>query len=124
MTNILTLAQSMLKGHGIARVPKRSSGSFTIMRRFTMSEQGNHVAKAAAFIAGGAVIGAGLGLLFAPQTGAETRRSIGRYARKAQVQTSRWGRAVKSGVEEMLDRKSVKEKSREEERPQLTAVLN
>lgn len=89
-----------------------------------MSEQGNQVAKAAAFIAGGAVIGAGLGLLFAPQTGAETRRSIGRYARKAQVQTSRWGRAVKSGVEEVLDRKWAKAKSSEESRPQLTAVLN
>ena len=89
-----------------------------------MSEQGNQVAKAAAFIAGGAVIGAGLGLLFAPQTGAEARRSIGRYARKAQVQTSRWGRAVKSGVEEVLDRKSAKAKSGEESRPQLTAVLN
>ncbi len=89
-----------------------------------MSEQGKQVAKAAAFIAGGAVIGAGLGLIFAPQTGVETRRSISRYAKKAQVQTSRWGRAVKSGVEEALNRKSVKEKSCGEERPQLTAVLN
>ena len=89
-----------------------------------MSEQGNQVAKAAAFIAGGAVIGAGLGLLFAPQTGVETRRSLSRYARKAQVQTSRWGRAIKSGVEEALDRKPGKEKSCEGERPQLTAVLN
>jgi gas vesicle protein len=114
----------MLNDLGIGSVQKRSSGSFTIMRRFTMSEQGNQVAKAAAFIAGGAVIGAGLGLLFAPQTGVETRRSIGRYARKAQVQTSRWGRAVKSGVEEVLDRKSAKAKSAEESRPQLTAVLN
>lgn len=89
-----------------------------------MSEQGNQVAKAAAFIAGGAVIGAGLGLLFAPQTGVETRRSISRYARKAQMQTSRWSRAVKSGVEEMLDRKPAKEKRSDEARPQLTAVLN
>jgi hypothetical protein len=94
------------------------------MREVAMSEQGNQVAKAAAFIAGGAVIGAGLGLLFAPQTGAETRRSISRYARKAQVQTTRWGRAVKSGVEEALDRKPAAEKKCEEERPQLTAVLN
>lgn len=89
-----------------------------------MSEQGNQVAKAAAFIAGGAVIGAGLGLLFAPQTGVETRRSISRYARKAQMQTSRWSRAVKSGVEEMLDRKPAKERSGEDARPQLTAVMN
>jgi gas vesicle protein len=89
-----------------------------------MSEQKNQVAKAAAFIAGGAVIGAGLGLLFAPQTGSDTRRSISRYARKAQVQTSRWGRAVKSGVEEALNRKSGKETGCEDTRPQLTAVLN
>ena len=89
-----------------------------------MSEQKKQVAKAAAYIAGGAVIGAGLGLLFAPQTGAETRRTIGRYARKAQAQTNRWGRAVKSGVEEVLYRKPGKEKSCEEERPQLAAMLN
>lgn len=89
-----------------------------------MSEQGTHVAKAAAFIAGGAVIGAGLGLLFAPQTGSETRRSISRYARKAQAQTNRWGRAVKSGVKVAVDHESPMVKSCEEHKPQLTAVLN
>ncbi|MBH0208226.1 MAG: hypothetical protein A4C66_12455 [Nitrospira sp. HN-bin3] len=89
-----------------------------------MSEQQKQVAKAAAFIAGGAVIGAGLGLLFAPQTGAETRRTVSRYARKAQAQTNRWGRAVKSGVEEVLNRKSGSKKGCEEERPQLVAMMN
>ena len=89
-----------------------------------MSEQKNQVAKAAAYLAGGAVIGAGLGLLFAPQTGTETRRSIGRYAKKAQVQTTRWGRAVTSGVKEAFDRKSTSTKSCEEEQRQLSAALN
>ncbi len=89
-----------------------------------MSEQGKHVAKAAAFIAGGAVIGAGLGLLFAPQTGVETRRNISRYARKAQAQTNRWGRAVKSGVKVVFDQQSPMVKSCEEHKPQLSAVLN
>ena len=89
-----------------------------------MSEQGKHVAKAAAFIAGGAVIGAGLGLLFAPQTGSETRRSISRYARKAQAQTNRWGRAVKSGVKVAFDQKPAIVASGEGKTPQLTAVLN
>jgi gas vesicle protein len=69
-----------------------------------MSEQGKHIAKVAAMIAGGAVVGAGIGLLFAPQTGAETRRDIARYARKAQIHATRWGRAVQSGVKEVVDR--------------------
>ena len=42
----------------------------TVSRRFTMSDQGRQVAKVAALVAGGAVIGAGIGLLFAPQAGA------------------------------------------------------
>lgn len=89
-----------------------------------MSEQGKHVAKAAAFIAGGAVIGAGLGILFAPQTGSDTRRSISRYARKAQAQTNRWGRAVTSGVKAALDQKPLIERNCEVEKPQLAAVVN
>ena len=68
-----------------------------------MSEQGKQVAKLAAMIAGGAVVGAGIVLLFAPQTGVETRRDISRYARKAQVQATRWSRAVQSGVKEAVD---------------------
>jgi hypothetical protein len=76
----------------------------THLRRFAMSEQGKQIAKMAAMIAGGAVVGAGIGLLFAPQTGAETRRDIARYARKAQVRATRWGRAVRSGVKDVVDR--------------------
>jgi gas vesicle protein len=69
-----------------------------------MSSQERQVAKVAALVAGGAVIGAGIGLLFAPQTGAETRRNVGRYAKKAQLRTTRWSRAVQSGVKEAMDR--------------------
>ncbi len=69
-----------------------------------MSDQGRQVAKVAAMVAGGAVIGAGIGLLFAPQTGAETRRDVGRYAKKAQLQATRWSRSVQSGVKEVMDR--------------------
>ena len=69
-----------------------------------MSDQGRQAAKVAALVAGGAVIGAGIGLLFAPQTGAETRRDVSRYARKAQLQATRFSRTVQSGVKDMMDR--------------------
>ncbi len=69
-----------------------------------MSDQGRQAAKVAALVAGGAVIGAGIGLLFAPQTGAETRRDVGRYAKKAQLQATRLSRTVQSGVKDVMDR--------------------
>lgn len=74
-----------------------------------MSDQGTNGAGAngarwVALIAGGAVVGAGIGLLFAPRAGTETRREIARYAKKAQVQATRLSRAVQSGVKEVMDR--------------------
>ena len=47
-----------------------------------MSDQKHTVSTVAALVAGGAVIGAGLGLLFAPKAGADTRRDVSRYAKK------------------------------------------
>jgi gas vesicle protein len=86
-----------------------------------MSDPGQQVAKVAALVAGGAVIGAGIGLLFAPQTGAETRREVGRYAKKAQVQATRWSRTVRSGVKGAMDRrKAVTQK--DEQKPLIEAV--
>jgi gas vesicle protein len=67
-----------------------------------MSEQGKQASKVAAIIAGGAVVGAGLGLLFAPKPGAQTRRDISRYAKKVQIQAVRVGRSVQSGVKEAM----------------------
>lgn len=69
-----------------------------------MSDQGKHAARFAAMVAGGAVVGAGLGLLFAPKTGTETRRDIARYAKKTQIHATRWGRAIQSGVKEVVER--------------------
>lgn len=88
-----------------------------------MSEQGKQRARVAAMIAGGTVIGAGLGLLFAPKAGAQTRRDLSRYAKKAQVQALRLGRSVQSGVKEAIDRRNHAVKNCEEP-PVLTAALN
>jgi YtxH-like protein len=69
-----------------------------------MSSEGKQVARWAAWVAGSAAVGAGIGLLFAPQTGTETRREIARYAKKAQLKATRLSRAVQSGVKEVMDR--------------------
>lgn len=68
-----------------------------------MFAQGQQVAKVAGLVAGGAIIGAGLGLLYAPKSGAETRRMIRHYAKRVQVQATRFGRSVKAGVERAVE---------------------
>ena len=69
-----------------------------------MSEQGKQAVRVAALVAGSAVVGAGIGLLFAPKAGSDTRREISRYAKKAQLQATRWSRAIQSGMKEVMDR--------------------
>jgi gas vesicle protein len=63
-----------------------------------MTYTGRDAAKVAGLVVGGAVVGAALGLLYAPQSGVETRRQIKRYARRAEVQALRYGRDIKAGL--------------------------
>lgn len=69
-----------------------------------MTTNGRQAAKIAALIAGGAAVGAGLALLYAPRSGAETRRQLKHYAKKTQVQATRFGRELKGGVERAIER--------------------
>lgn len=48
-----------------------------------MSENNNNAMVGALLLVAGGVIGAGVALLFAPQSGKQTRRDIARYSRKA-----------------------------------------
>jgi gas vesicle protein len=86
-----------------------------------MSVHERRAAKVAALVASGAVIGAGIGLLFAPKSGAETRRDVGRYAKRAQLRASRWSRTVQSGVKDAIKRNGSLI-PKEDEKPQIEAV--
>ncbi len=66
-----------------------------------MSGTTRDMAKLAAWVAGGTVVGVGLGMLFAPKAGVETRRAVVRQAKRAQLEAIRVGRAVQSGVTEV-----------------------
>ncbi|GKS58431.1 hypothetical protein YTPLAS18_19580 [Nitrospira sp.] len=66
-----------------------------------MSGKVQEIATLAAWVAGGTLVGLGVGMLYAPRTGSDTRRAIVRHAKRAQIEAIRVGRAVQSGVAEM-----------------------
>jgi gas vesicle protein len=66
-------------------------------------ERGVHGSTIIAFLAGG-LIGAGLALLYAPQSGRETRRQIGDLASDLKDKASTWSGDVKDKVGTFIDR--------------------
>lgn len=90
-----------------------------------MDESDSKVMTGALLVLAGAVLGAGVALLLAPQSGKETRKDITKYARKARRKVegvagevaetvSDFAEAVEEKAEELLDRgKDLAKESRE-----------
>jgi gas vesicle protein len=68
-----------------------------------MVERDRKVAVAALLIFAGGVVGAGVALLFAPQTGSKTRKDLIRYARKARSRADEVVDEFASNMQGMVD---------------------
>lgn len=68
-----------------------------------MEDRNKKIAAAALFIFAGGVVGAGIALLFAPQTGSKTRRDLLRYAKKARSHADQAADEFVSNVHGMVD---------------------
>lgn len=68
-----------------------------------MAERDNSAAVGAMMLVAGGVIGAGLALLFAPQSGRKTRRRIARYGRKVRNEAEEMARETTRTVSEMVE---------------------
>jgi gas vesicle protein len=73
-----------------------------------MADRNNSAAIGAMMLVAGGVIGAGLALLFAPQSGRRTRRQIGRYAKKVCNETEELARDAAHSITEMAENLSDK----------------
>jgi gas vesicle protein len=68
-----------------------------------MEERNNKVAAAALLILAGGVIGAGMALLFAPQSGQRTRRDILKCAKKAKNRADDAVEDIKDSISDMVE---------------------
>lgn len=73
-----------------------------------MEERDKKVAAAAVLMIAGGIIGAGLALLFAPQSGERTRRDIGRGARKLKVRADEAVEDISENISDLVDKISDK----------------
>jgi len=76
-----------------------------------MDENDNKVMTGALLVLAGAILGAGVALLIAPQSGKETRRDIARYGRKARRKAEGVVGEVAERVYDLAD--AVEEKAEE-----------
>jgi len=76
-----------------------------------MEESDTKVLMGALLVAAGAILGAGVALLLAPQSGKETRRDIARYSRKAGRRIGGIAGEVAEAVTDMAE--AVEEKAEE-----------
>ena len=68
-----------------------------------MSHRDNNAKIGALMLLAGGIIGAGVALLYAPQSGEKTRKEIGRYAKKARKKTQEAVDAVEDFSEQVVD---------------------
>ena len=68
-----------------------------------MEDRERKIAAAAVLMVAGGVIGAGLALLFAPQSGAKTRKDVVRYAKKARNRADEAVEELSVNVNNLVD---------------------
>lgn len=68
-----------------------------------MSDRENTVMVGALMLLAGGILGAGIALLYAPQSGDKTRKEIGRYAKKARRKGEEALEAVEDFTEQVTD---------------------
>ena len=68
-----------------------------------MSDKNNNVMVGALMLLAGGIIGAGIALMYAPQSGEKTRKEMGRYAKKARRKGEDALEAVEDFSEQVTD---------------------
>lgn len=68
-----------------------------------MEERDNRFAVAALLLVAGGIIGAGVALLFAPQSGARTRRDLARGARKVRARADEVAEDLGDTISELVE---------------------
>jgi gas vesicle protein len=84
---------------------KMNVAAFTLYRveEISMSTRNDNVVSGAVMLMAGGVIGAGVALLFAPQSGKRTRRDLARISRKVKDQAVDAVEEFSETVSEMVD---------------------